>query len=51
MEIEFDTVEEAKEFVKPSWVSTELTGLHNFSNATLAHKLHTTKELLDMLSK
>ena len=36
MEIEFESVEEAKKYVAPDWVKRELTGDHNFTNATLA---------------
>lgn len=37
MEIEFDSVQEAKEFVAPNWVKRELTNNHRFSNAALAN--------------
>lgn len=36
MEIEFDDVKKAKEYVEPIWVKQELTSKHEFSNAALA---------------
>lgn len=38
MEIEFNSVQEAKEYVAPSWVKRELTSDRSFSNASLANK-------------
>ena len=38
MEIEFNSVQEAKEYVAPSWVKKELTRDRRFSNASLANK-------------
>lgn len=36
MEIEFDSIEQAKAYQTPSWVKQELTGNKHFSNASLA---------------
>ena len=39
MEIEFDSTEQANNYVAPSWVKRELTYDHNFTNAALAKGL------------
>ena len=49
MEIEFETVEEAKAYKEPSWVLKELTGVKGFSNATLARKEYSVSELKELL--
>ena len=36
MEVEFETIEEAKAYVKPDWALQELTGSHTYTNAALA---------------
>lgn len=36
LEVEFNSVEEAKSFVSPNWVRRELTGDSKYSNASLA---------------
>lgn len=39
MEIEFESTEQANNYVAPSWVKRELTYDHNFTNAALAKGL------------
>ena len=36
LEVEFESIEEAKKYVAPSWVKKELTDDHKYSNASLA---------------
>ncbi|MDO4940449.1 MAG: hypothetical protein Q4E33_02005 [Erysipelotrichaceae bacterium] len=36
LEIEFSTIEEAKEYIEPSWIKKEVTFLKGYSNSSLA---------------